>query len=301
MGIGTLIIFIATILVAAVAAGVIISTSGILQQKALQVGDQTRSRLVNGLDVEQIFMHADLDNEFNRTANDFEILVRPSAGSNAIQLKSLTLTLFAGDYVASASLENPYFDNMNLSIGVDIDDTGWADLGIDIDGDGTNEQAILYPGTTYDYIQFNISSADTLSENVSLREDFDAGSESLNIEDIVIKLANETVYGYLQINGTDGTADTILADTAYVTGMFIGECTHEKLIPDTYFCYKNAVGNGDTIVEFGETMFIYFKMRRPLLESQAFEARLLPSGGRTTLVLDSIPDVIDKAKFAVFP
>jgi len=304
MGIGTLIIFIATILVAAVAAGVIISTSGILQQKALQVGDQTRSRLVNGIDVEQIFLHGDRDNEFNHTANDFEILVRPSAGSNAIQLKSVTLTVFAGDYVASASLENPYFDEVNETVLVDIEDT-WQTLGVDLDGDGIDEEAIIYDGPTYDFIQFNVTSSPVFSVNTSMHVQLDGDAEVYNVRDIVIRLPNSSVYGYLHINGTDSGADTVEVVSgdaeATITGMFRGYCSHDNLIPDEYFCYKSAVGNGDTIVEFGETMFIYFRLSEPLMESTEFEVRLLPSGGRTTLVLDSIPEVIDKAKFAVFP
>jgi hypothetical protein len=206
--------------------------------------------------------------------------------------------------VASASLENPYFDSLNVSLTADID-TAWSDLGVDLDDDGTNEQAIIYDGPTYDYIQFNISSAPVLSENTSLRVQLDGDSETYNVKDIVIRLPNSSVYGYLHINGTDSGADTveIVAGDAqgFVTGFFRGECDHDKLIPDKYFCYKNAVGNGDTIVEFGETMFIYFRLSKPLYESEEFEVRLLPSGGRTTLVIDSIPEDINKAKFAVFP
>ncbi|PIZ54769.1 hypothetical protein COY28_02410, partial [Candidatus Woesearchaeota archaeon CG_4_10_14_0_2_um_filter_57_5] len=49
MGIGMLIIFIATILVSAVAAGVLVKVTGQLQQKALLVEEAARTRLVSGL------------------------------------------------------------------------------------------------------------------------------------------------------------------------------------------------------------------------------------------------------------
>jgi len=54
-GLTTLIIFIAMIVTAAIAAGVIIYTTQTLQQKALQVGAQARERVATGVEVTRVF------------------------------------------------------------------------------------------------------------------------------------------------------------------------------------------------------------------------------------------------------
>ena len=59
MGIGTLIIFIATILVAAVAAAVLISTSNVLQQRSLLVGQEARKAITDGIEVVSIITASD--------------------------------------------------------------------------------------------------------------------------------------------------------------------------------------------------------------------------------------------------
>ncbi len=95
-GIGTLIIFIALILVAAVAAGVLISTAGKLQGKAENTGDEVQQRLATGFTVVQI----GADNINTTTgqidtdlSSSFEIRARLSPGSDAIKRSDISMTL----------------------------------------------------------------------------------------------------------------------------------------------------------------------------------------------------------------
>ncbi len=89
VGIGTLIVFIAMVLIAAVAASVLIQTSETLQQRARSVGMQTIREVSAGLTITDITGYT---NENKTKINYMAIMVRPRSGSKDIDLSLCTLT-----------------------------------------------------------------------------------------------------------------------------------------------------------------------------------------------------------------
>ncbi|MBD3203338.1 hypothetical protein GF327_03530 [Candidatus Woesearchaeota archaeon] len=110
MGMGTLIIFIAMILVAAVAAGVLISTTGTLQNKALATGKATTYQV--GTSIEVIELYGLDASDGDNALEDLYQTIRLSSGSEDIRFEDVLLTLSLSDnstdyaYTSDAGVSN---------------------------------------------------------------------------------------------------------------------------------------------------------------------------------------------------
>lgn len=104
MGIGTMIVFIAMVLVAAVAASVLISTAGILQQQAQETGSQAISEVSNSIVVRDIvgdrYNYSDTSNLSNKV-NILEVTMALAAGSSPIDMDNVMIEVTGADDQAS--------------------------------------------------------------------------------------------------------------------------------------------------------------------------------------------------------
>jgi len=93
VGIGTLIVFIAMVLVAAIAAGVLIDTAGFLQTKSEQTGQESSAQVSNRVQIVSAY-----GNVANDDRVDFvNLTVMRGAGSDDINLSSATLEWIGPD------------------------------------------------------------------------------------------------------------------------------------------------------------------------------------------------------------
>ncbi|TKX50617.1 flagellin [Halorubrum sp. ASP121] len=92
VGIGTLIVFIAMVLVAAIAAGVLINTAGFLQSQAQATGQESTDLVSERVDVTStVGIVNETNGASNGTLQEIRVGVAGAAGSNQIDLSSATI------------------------------------------------------------------------------------------------------------------------------------------------------------------------------------------------------------------
>ena len=111
IGIGTMIVFIASVLVAAIAAGVLIETSGKLQERSQRTGNEATQQVSSNLRVENIVGGRDSASEVG--LQDIEIYVSLAPGASEIDLKELLVQFSNG----SALITFSHIDNANPGAG----------------------------------------------------------------------------------------------------------------------------------------------------------------------------------------
>jgi archaeal flagellin FlaB len=108
MGIGTLIIFIAMILVAAIAAAVLIQTATSLQNKALLTGERSKSQVSTSL--KAILVYAE-DGSNDNDVDSFFMKMNLASGSDSIRLSDMLVEIDLSNMTADMI----YNDTRNCS------------------------------------------------------------------------------------------------------------------------------------------------------------------------------------------
>ncbi|WP_135827066.1 archaellin/type IV pilin N-terminal domain-containing protein [Halorussus ruber] len=120
VGIGTLIVFIAMVLVAAIAAGVLINTAGFLQTKSEQTGTEATGQVTNRVNV--VSTYGEVAND--ESIHTVELTVMKSSGSGDVDLETATVEWLGPDRSAilteGSDATDQYFTVSTIK---DIDDT----------------------------------------------------------------------------------------------------------------------------------------------------------------------------------
>jgi flagellin FlaB len=121
VGIGTMIVFIAMVLVAAVAASILIQTAQTLQQKAYKVGGETIAEVSSGIRLDDSIGYTNA----NKTVVEYiAFVISPRSGSGYIDLENVFVTIKADNLTVL------HFDE-NLVTG-DINETGGVFYTLDL-------------------------------------------------------------------------------------------------------------------------------------------------------------------------
>ena len=176
VGIGTLIIFIAMVLVAAVAASVIIQTSENLQQRAYAVGKQTTQDVSSGM---KIVGMTGYTNAAKDKIEYLAISVKPRAGSFDIDLNDtnvyiqldnllvISLDVTSGDVINATVSANGVFQTLNFT------NLSSTEFGLIALRDADRSISTTYGMSTKDLVMIMIDLTDVLSSTSGL----DAGEE----------------------------------------------------------------------------------------------------------------------------
>ncbi|MFC6731472.1 archaellin/type IV pilin N-terminal domain-containing protein [Haladaptatus sp. DYSN1] len=153
VGIGTLIIFIAMVLVAAVAAGVLINTAGLLQSRAEDMGADAQAQVSNQIDVVSA---TGAVNDTSPGVDTVTFLVKKSPGSDPIDLSQATIqcvsdtsdaTLVYHDGLAANGTHYVVLDSSNTNVSDTVLDQSSERLKIQIAANAI-EGATLAEGET---------------------------------------------------------------------------------------------------------------------------------------------------------
>lgn len=240
VGIGTLIVFIAMVLVAAIAAGVLLNTAGFLQSQAQQTGEESSAQVTNQL---QVVSKTGVVTTGTSSADDVNNLLSIDGGSNTgTVLEQADITAAeSGTNGAETKLGNGDGDTITLSDGAsgvtltfttlnqsayEVDKNSGGSFVVNIDdgeelttsSSGTADQVTLtFPdvggGTTAVTIGSDGSTGTSSSETIEPKASqltLGDGTSSIDITDGgEVTLSSQTSTVQIQ----DGGGDTLSVDT----------------------------------------------------------------------------------------
>ncbi|MDL0135438.1 flagellin [Halobacterium salinarum] len=114
VGIGTLIVFIAMVLVAAIAAGVLINTAGFLQSKGSATGEEASAQVSNRINIVSAYGNVDASGSAE-VVDTARLTVRQAAGADNINLSKSTIQWIGPDTATTLTYDGSAADAENFT------------------------------------------------------------------------------------------------------------------------------------------------------------------------------------------
>lgn len=284
IGIGTLIVFIAGILAAAISAGVILTTQSTLQNKALDVGGKARRDV--SMNFQPIEIRA-IKNTENQEYDTLEIIMKLAPGSGDARLNRTLIEVVLENNSGIYRWKNndSYFINKKERIiNVELNESNWTRLHTDLD---------------FDFIEDKIRVFNSTALLVNLSSD---GQQYINIQDI--SSPGKTFNNNYSINnniisivGTTTKPNTINKNmtTIYPYEMYTGYGNYkvEYAIED-----KNHI-NG--VVIEGEIIRIFLETIEPLQEGQDLIVSIKKETGQVQRTIIALPNIMTNSRIKIWP
>ena len=168
VGIGTLIVFIAMVLVAAIAAGVLINTAGFLQTQAEATGEESTSQVSDRL---QVVSQSGEIGDGDDTIGELEFVVSQAPGADSIDLNEVTVEFIGADGQESFNLDGDHIDIFTNGDqdGVLTDRSDRAQITFDMDDIDEQENSNEYDLEEGDDLSVTFTTAAGASTSAEIR------------------------------------------------------------------------------------------------------------------------------------
>jgi len=303
MGVGTLIVFIAMLLVAAVAAGVLIQTVGSLQETSLSTGQQAEAQISTHAEVVEVSASDGRDGDLE----DFQEIIKLAPGSDPIKLDQVIFTFNTKDKTATLKYRgvgsiceinnNNGFntwtiENITSAVGTDVDNYTLAE---DLDDDGVDDYVYLYDNAGgNEYLYFDLSTAGLLNVSLTVASEFTAGVDTLDVSDLVLTNGTDT-FAYITMSGATGPGVINASVEFLVTPYREGEGYFAAVYEQTGT--NHVAGN----LQRGDVIRICYEAPRDAVEDEELRLNFIPKIGTSTLTQFVTPDVISTERVYLYP
>ncbi len=309
MAIGTLIIFIAMVLVAAIAAGVVLQTATALQNKALLTGERTRAQIGTG--IEPLLVYG--EDGSNRLLEAFYIKLKLAPGSDPLNFDDMLLAVDT-NRASQASIHGEQIMNLNNSqVEQSIDGfDNWIELDSRKVDFNSNERADYVRLHNSTHLMFRISNATesfqdddyfNLFAEIEFKNEGETLADAEPTDPVEIRTFSGRIvddsgnqYGTYHITGASTSPEHFSERVFMVVGD--GTSIEQGAFAVDYLSRGNTFMDG--YLQAGDVVKIGLVAPHVLGEDERIDIRFVPKTGTPRTLNIMVPDLVNAQRVYMF-